>query len=406
MQFPLAVTSEAGSVCVLDLYFSALEEVLIPCLILGIARVSGRKVCTDPSTGEYFINQVLAVLLTGLFFPHDSQTHHFFSWKMLPAILHGTTASHRPQQWQRVWSSACTFEEGSSSSQHAARISYRRRNSLSFDNLLPPCGFNSRWQPISAGQSPCECCKLWHDLRLGCPLSQSHNYPFLSSIFCVKAALSSCQAQLNIRSPYPQPGVSHPQNGGIPRFYMEAKQLSRVQWHPWYFASFFWLPLHMELMILENCQNWIQLCPVQAQHVQRWPRLFLPTSIMVSYTDAQIYLFTQISEILRRFPAIRMAFDCPEDLRSSPSLQLCCEQRQSWRDAQLGIRGVQPSLASCPPVLAPKNLKADFIPQLLFFIKSWHHRLLKVSERRKYLCICLFSWNLGGTAHLPGQCWR
>lgn len=67
MQFPLAVTSEAGSVCVLDLYFSALEEVLIPCLILGFARVSGRKVCTDPSTGEYFINQVLTVLLTGLF---------------------------------------------------------------------------------------------------------------------------------------------------------------------------------------------------------------------------------------------------------------------------------------------------------------------------------------------------
>lgn len=69
MQIPLAVISEAGSVCGLDLYFSALEEVLIPCHILGIARVPGRKLCTDPSTGEYFINQVLTILLTGFFPP-------------------------------------------------------------------------------------------------------------------------------------------------------------------------------------------------------------------------------------------------------------------------------------------------------------------------------------------------
>lgn len=88
--------------------------------------------------------------------------------------------------------------------------------------------------------------------------------------------------------------------------------------------------------ILENCQNWIQLCPVQAQHVQRWPRLFLSTFMMVSYTGAQIYLFTQIPELLRRFPAIVMAFDCPEDLSSSSSLQLCCEQMHIWRGAQFG----------------------------------------------------------------------
>lgn len=68
MQFPLEIISEAGSVCLLDLYFSALEEVLIPCLILGIASVPGRKLCTDLSIGKYFINQVLTDLLA-IFFP-------------------------------------------------------------------------------------------------------------------------------------------------------------------------------------------------------------------------------------------------------------------------------------------------------------------------------------------------
>lgn len=79
MQLPLAVFSDAGSVCVLDLCFSALEEVLIPCLNLGIARVPGRKLCTDPSTGEYFINLVLTVLLTGFFFPHMRVKHIIFA---------------------------------------------------------------------------------------------------------------------------------------------------------------------------------------------------------------------------------------------------------------------------------------------------------------------------------------
>lgn len=68
MQFPLEIISEAGSVWLLDLYFSALEEVLIPCLILGIASVPGRKLYTDLSIGKYFINQVLTDLLA-IFFP-------------------------------------------------------------------------------------------------------------------------------------------------------------------------------------------------------------------------------------------------------------------------------------------------------------------------------------------------
>lgn len=37
---------------------------------------------------------------------------------------------------------------------------------------------------------------------------------------------------------------------------------------------------------------------------------------MVSYAEAQVYLFTEISEILLRFPAIVMVFDCPKDMSS------------------------------------------------------------------------------------------
>lgn len=82
--------------------------------------------------------------------------------------------------------------------------------------------------------------------------------------------------------------------------------------------------------------------PKQAQHVQRWPRLFLPTFTMASYTAAHICLFTQISDLLQRFPAIVMAF---EDLSSSPWLQLCCEQRHSW-DGHWGSSALLPT-TSC-----------------------------------------------------------
>lgn len=55
---------------------------------------------------------------------------------------------------------------------------------------------------------------------------------------------------------------------------------------------------------------------------------------MVSYTEAQIYLFTQISEILLRFPTIVMAFECPKDTCLPP--QPSCVARKGTAEGMKG----------------------------------------------------------------------
>lgn len=245
---------------------------------------------------------------------------------------------------------------------------------------------------MPAGQSPCECCKLCHHLKLGCPLSQSQSYFLNFPRETSTPAVQICKAQLNVWSPYPQPEASHPPGWGYPKILCRGKTTLSFSMASVLFCKFFWLPLHIELTILENCQNWIQLCPVQAQHVQRWPRLFLPTFIMVSYTDAQIYLFTQISEILQRFPPIVVAFGCPEDLSSSLWLQLCCEQMHSWRGVQLGwaLEELSPLWPLTHQFLLLRTWRR-FLPQLLFFF--FHKKLTSL--------IIKGQWEEEISLHLP-----
>lgn len=147
---------------------------------------------------------------------------------MLPAILHCTTASHQPRQWQRVWSSVCDSGEGSSASQHAARISYRCRDRAclltSFFHLLGLTASDSSCLLVRAPVNAVSCATI---SGLAALSLKARVNPFFSQFSMWKqhsAAVQICKAQLNIWI-YPKPGASQPHSGDIPRFYMEAKQV-------------------------------------------------------------------------------------------------------------------------------------------------------------------------------------
>lgn len=101
---------------------------------------------------------------------------------------------------------------------------------------------------------------------------------------------------------------------------------------------------------------------------------------MVSYTNTQIYLFMQISEILLRFLTVMMAFDCPEYHSSSPLLQLCCYQRHSWWDAQFDLvsgRQIQslPLFGHLAHQFLLIRIRRQTSHHYYFLIKSWHNWL-------------------------------
>lgn len=134
-----------------------------------------------------------------------------------------TTAPHRPQEGQRVWGSACTFGEGSSAAQCAARICCRCRDRAGLlTSFFHAVG-------LTAGDSPC--------LLLRAPVSalscaiisglaalslKAKINPFFSQ-FSVwnqqSAAVQICKAQLNIWSSYPQARAIPPPEWGYPKVF-------------------------------------------------------------------------------------------------------------------------------------------------------------------------------------------